>query len=71
MTTLVQIETAIEVPPAARPRGFVYLHSVQLDEPLSVGVCVEFRDESGEWLTAQVVDETRDRLGLRYRLRLQ
>lgn len=71
MTTLVRINTAVEVPPAARPHGTVYLHGVQLDEPLSVGACVEFQDEGGEWLTALVVEETRDRLGPRYRLQLQ
>lgn len=70
MTTLVRIEAAIEVPPAARPHGFVYVHGVQLEESLAVGACVEFADEGGEKHTARVVDETRDRLGPRYRLQL-
>jgi hypothetical protein len=70
MSRLVRVEDPIEVPPSARPRGFIYLHSTQLDERLELGDRVEFRDEVGERLTARVVDETHDRLGARYRLRL-
>jgi len=71
MATLVRMQSMLEVPPAARPNGFVYVHSVQLDEPLDVGMCVEFQDEGGNWLTGDVVAVTTDRLGPRYTLRLQ
>lgn len=62
----------LEVPPAAAGGGgWVWLHDVQLDAPLTTGQRVTFSDEGGHRRTAVVHDDTHlDRLGRRYLLRL-
>lgn len=70
--TVVKLVVTAEVPPNARPSGYVYVHDVELagDENLNVGTRVEIRDEGGCYLSATVDDITKDELGRRYRLHL-
>ena len=71
-STVLKVVIATEVPPNARPCGYVYVHDVELDgdEMLTVGSRVEIRDEGGQYLAATVDQITGDELGRRYRLRL-
>jgi hypothetical protein len=59
--TIVKLVLTTEVPPNARPCGYVYIHDVELegDENLKLGVRVEIRDEGGDYLSATVDDITR------------
>lgn len=70
--TVTKVVVPVEVPPNARPDGFVHVHDVQLDgdEDLVVGTRVEIQDEGGFYLAATVDEITTDELGHRYRLRL-
>ena len=70
--TVLKVVITTEVPPNARPCGYVYVHDVELDgdEMLTVGSRVEIRDEGGQYLAATVDQITADELGRRYRLRL-
>lgn len=70
--TVTKIVVVVEVPPTARPNGFVDVHDVQLegDENLEIGTRVEIQDEGGYFLAATVDEITTDKLGRRYRLRL-
>lgn len=70
--TVTRVVIAVEVPPHARPHGFVYVHDAQLDgdENLAVGTRVEIQDEGGFMWAATVDEITAERVGRRYRLRL-
>lgn len=70
--TVTKVVVSVEVPPGARPDGYLHVHDVQLDgdENLAVGTRLEVQDEGGHYLAATVDDITTDELGRRYRLRL-
>ncbi len=70
--SVVKTVVTVEVPPTARPDGYVYVHDVELEggEDLKRGSRVEICDEGGHYLAATVDEVTEDELGRRYRLHL-
>ena len=70
--TVTRVVIAVEVPPHARPHGYVYVHDAQLegDENLEIGTRVEIQDEGGFTLAATVDAVRTERIGRRHRLRL-